>query len=71
MAAADQDLIFPFQFSCWFQEPALAQGWKYVGVRLTEDMTPELKQEILSEREERKRVHSRGWHAHFESKGVT
>lgn len=45
--------------------------WKYFGVKITSDMDPSLKDAIMEERAERKRVNSRKWHSNFEKKGAS
>ena len=47
------------------------KGWKYKGVRISEDTSPTTKQAILDERKERHRYNSRAWHSSFAQKGVS
>ena len=55
----------------WKDQPVGENRWKYSGMTLTEDMSPELQNAIIEERKERKRVNSRAWHEQFISKGVS
>ena len=43
---------------------------KTIGAKITQNMSPGTKQQILEERAERKRLNSRRWHSEFSSKGV-